>query len=143
MMKTAFRLMVLLALMWGMGAKAQEKVVSPKAGDPIRKTLFKTMRPAFEKDLQQKVIFQVDKLKVQRGWAFLVGTPLRPNGKPIDYNRTVYKEAIAQGAFGGGYCALLHKTNDRWKLVTYRIGMTDVPWESWDKQYHAPPAIFK
>ena len=101
------------------------------------------MRPAFEKDLKQKVIFQVDRLKVQRGWAFLVGQPRQPNGKPINYKHTAYQEAIANGAFGGDYCALLHKTKDRWKLVTYRIGMTDVPWVTWDRDYHAPPAIFK
>ena len=142
-MKTAFWMIVLLVLMRGVSAQAQERVLSPRAGEPIRKSLFNAMRPVFEKELKQKVIFQVSKLKVQHGWAFVFGRPLRPNGKPLDYSRTAFKEAIAQGAFGGDYCALLHKSTDRWKLVTYRIGMTDVPWVTWDKNYHAPSAIFK
>ena len=141
--KTALWMAVLLLMTCGMGAMAQEKAASPKAGDPIRKMLFQTMRPAFEKDLKQKVIFQVGQLKVQRGWAFLVGRPRQPNGKPVNYKRTAYQEAIANGAFDDGYSALLHKINGKWKLVTYNIGATDVVWEPWAKQYHAPPAIFK
>ena len=142
-LKTALWTAVLLLSVCEIGANAQEKVVSPKPGDPIRKTLFNVMRPAFEKDLKQKVIFQVGQLKVQREWAFLEGTPLRPNGKQIDYRHTVYQDAIDGGAFGYDCCALLHKTNGKWKLVTYNIGATDVVWEPWAKQYHAPPAIFK
>ena len=29
-----------------------------------------------------------------------------------------------------------------WQVVTYALGPTDVAWEGWDKEYHAPPGIF-
>ncbi len=123
------------------GVHAQDKVTTPKVGDPIRKALFNAMRPAFEKDLKQKVIFQVDVLKMLNGWAFITGKPRQPDQSPINYKKTRYQADIKEGAFDDGYCALLHNTNGKWKLVTYEIGATDVAYAGWAKQYHAPKAI--
>ena len=120
---------------------AQDRVVLPKAGDPIRKILFNAMRPAFEKDLKQKVIFQVRVIRLYKDWAFLEGTPLQPNQKPINYKKTVYQGAINGDMFDDGYSALLHKTNGQWKLVTYDIGATDVSYGDWWKRFHAPKAV--
>jgi len=102
------------------------------------------MRPAFEKELHQKVIFTAPTLRVTQGWAFVTGQPLQPNQKPIDYRKTKYWEARQHGSMSNDYCALLRSTGgNRWKLVTYHIGQTDVFWEDWPQKFHAPPALFK
>ena len=132
-----FRIVFLLCLLggglfWrGQSAGAQSTVLHPREGDPLRKTLFNVMRPAFEKELKQKVIFGVREIRVYQNWAFLQGQPYQPDQSPINYKKTRYQEAIREGFFGGEYAALLHKVNGQWKLVTYNIGHTDVVYANW------------
>jgi hypothetical protein len=116
---------------------------TPKAGTAERKAIMDALRVPVEKQLKQKVIFQVDHLKVLKGWAHLRGRPLKPDGKPIDYRKTEWQEAIDEGAFDDGVYALLRKQKGKWKVVTFNIGATDVVWDGWDKEHGAPPAIFK
>jgi hypothetical protein len=40
-------------------------------------------------------------------------------------------------------CVLLRKQGEKWKIVIYSIGPTDVVYEDWDRKYKAPPDIFK
>ncbi len=130
-----------MVLLCGMAANAQQTVIHPKAGDPIRKTLFNAMRPAFEKDLNQKVIFKVDEIRVYQNWAYVGGEPLRPDQGPLDYKRTKYAGAVQAEIFGYDYSALLHKINGSWKLVTFDIGATDVVYADWWKRFRAPKAV--
>lgn len=116
---------------------------TPKAGSLERKALMDALRIPVEKELGKKVLFKIDHLKVLDGWAFLRGLPLQPNGKAVDYRNTPYQERIADGTFDDGICALLKKEGDRWIVITYQIGATDVPWVSWEEEYKAPAAIFK
>lgn len=115
---------------------------TPKQGSPERKAIMDAMRVPIEKDLKQKVIFQVDHLKVQGQWAFFSGKNLTPSGKKIDYRKTRYKEAIEHDAFDDWTCALVKKTGKKWKVVAYAIGATDVVWDGWYEKYKAPKAIF-
>ncbi|MBK7996108.1 MAG: hypothetical protein IPK14_22850 [Blastocatellia bacterium] len=71
------------------------------------------------------------------------GQPQGVDGKAIDYKVTPYREALEEGLFDDGICALLHKEAGKWKVVVYVIGATDVAWDGWDKEYKAPQAIFK
>lgn len=121
---------------------AQQKPLTPKAGSPERKAIMDALRVPVEKDLKQKVIFTVNSLRVQNGWAFLGGMPLQKNGKHIDYPKTKYREALEAGAFDDSVYALLKKGAKGWKVIAFVIGPTDVAWESWDKEYHAPRSIF-
>jgi hypothetical protein len=100
------------------------------------------LRVPIKKQLKKDVIFKIDALKVQNGWAFVRGVPKRPDGGPMDYRGTVYAPNIKAGVFDDWFCALLRKRGDQWQVVQYSIGATDVVWEGWDKQYHAPSAIF-
>ena len=120
---------------------AQKKPATPKAGSPERKAIMDALRVPVEKDLKQKVIFKVDSLRVQNGWAFLGGMPLQKSGKHIDYRKTKYREALEAGAFDDSVYALLKSTKG-WSVVAFVIGPTDVAWESWDKEYHAPRSLF-
>jgi hypothetical protein len=122
---------------------AQSNPVTPRAGSPERKSIVDALRVPVEKELGTKVVFKIDQVKVQDGWAFLLGRPQQPDGKRIDYRGTPYEEARKAGAFDDGICALLNKKGDNWRVVVYVIGATDVPYVEWDKEYKAPAEIFK
>ena len=122
---------------------AEESPSTPKPVSPERKMLLRVLRTAVQQELKKPVIFKVDHFKVQNGWAFLYGKPLQLDGKPLDYKRTPYAEAMKQGIFDNWICALLQKQPNGWRVVRYVIGATDVPYTDWDRQYQAPPAIFQ
>jgi hypothetical protein len=124
-------------------AVAQGPPSTPKVGTPERKAIIDALRVPVEKNLNSKVVFQVSHLKVQNNWAFILGIPRQPGGKPIDYRNTPYQGAITSGAFDDGICALLKSEAGKWRVVQFVIGATDVPYEGWDKKYKAPAAIFR
>lgn len=114
----------------------------PEKGSVERKAIIDALRGPIEKRLKQPVIFKIDHLKTQNGWAFLTGRPQSPDGNPIDYTETVYQDAVDSGTFDDGIVALLRKVNAKWTVVQYVIGATDVPYVDWDKKYRAPKGIF-
>ncbi|MBA2527650.1 MAG: hypothetical protein H0V18_17990 [Pyrinomonadaceae bacterium] len=114
----------------------------PEKGSVERKTIVDALRAPVEKRLKQPVIFRIDHLRVQNNWAFLSGQPQNSAGSAIDYTNTVYQDAVDSGAFDDGIVALLRKVNDKWTVVQYVIGATDVPYVRWDKKYRAPKGIF-
>ena len=124
-------------------ALAQSQSYTPERGTPERQAITDALRLPVQKQLKTKVIFKIDYLKVQNGWAFLRGVPQQANGSAVDYHGTPYQTAIAAGAFDDGIVALLRKRGGKWQVVKFVIGATDVPYTDWDRKYHAPPAIFK
>ena len=120
-----------------------DDVRTPERGSPERKAIMDALRVPTEKQLKQPVIFKIDHLKVQRGWAFVRAYPQRPDGGAIDYTKTEYQEAIDAGVFDEGVIGLLRNANGKWKVVQFVIGATDVPWVDWDTKYKAPKGIFK
>jgi hypothetical protein len=121
---------------------AQAGPITPERGSPERKAILDALRGPVEKQLRQSVVFKVNHLKLQNGWAFLLGVPQQPDGNAIDYSGTAYAEAQEAGAFDDGIVALLHLTGGKWRVVQYVIGATDVPYVDWNKKYRAPKAIF-
>ena len=124
--------------------KNTSKLELPAAGSALRKTVLDGLRPAIEKDLNQKVIFVVNMIRVYESWAFVQVKPVQPNSKPIDFRKTKYKEAIDEGFFDGGgdTYALLRKEGERWVTLTFAIAPTDVCWDSWDKSpFNAPSNV--
>ena len=137
-------LLPLLLLVSAAGvARAQGGTTSPAPGSPERRAIADALRAPVERELKQKVVFKIDRLKVKDGWAFLRGVPQRPDGGRVDYGSTPYSEAIEQGAFDDAIVALLRKKAGKWQVVKYVIGATDVPYVTWDKDYKAPSAIFQ
>jgi hypothetical protein len=144
-------LLLTTALLWAQarGGRIPDSVTSghdlhtPERGSDERKAIMDALRMPVEKKLRQQVIFKIDHLKSQNGWAFLLGKPQRLDGTRVDYSGTVYKDAVEAGAFGDGIVALLHQIDGKWRVVQYVIGATDVPYVDWDKKYHAPKAIFE
>ena len=114
---------------------------TPEKGSAERKAITDALRVPVEKKLKQSVVFNIDHLKVQDDWAFMLGAPRKPGGGRLDYSKTSYAKAVALGMFDDGISALLHKVSGRWRVVRYVIGATDVPYIEWDKQYRAPSGI--
>lgn len=124
-------------------AFSQNQPYTPERGTPERQAITDALRLPIQKQLKTKVIFKIDHLKVQNGWAFMKGMPQQPNGNAVDYHETPYQTAIDAGAFDDGIVALLRKRGRKWQVVKYVIGATDVPYVEWDQKYHAPSEIFK
>lgn len=122
---------------------AQSGPYTPKAGSAERKAIMDALRVPVVKRLLKPVVFKVDHLKVQGGWAFMKGVPQQPNGKPMDYRGTGYERAQKDGIFDDWICALLRKQGTKWQVVEFVIGATDVVYIGWDEKHKAPPAIFE
>ena len=115
---------------------------APKDGSHEYKAILDALRVPVEQKLQQKVLFVVQGIEVQDGYAFMQGRPVQPDGAHIDYSHTVYSEAVQAGAFDDAVSALLRWRAGSWTVLTYNIGATDVTWLPWASDYGAPEAIF-
>jgi hypothetical protein len=132
-------ILVLAAVALSASAFAQ-KPTPIKPGNPLRKVLLDALRPVIQKDLSQKVKFEVKTLNVQGEWAFYGGTALQPSGKPVEMKTTRYRKEI-EFSDGPSVYALLRKKAGRWKVTTFVVGPTDVAWDSWDDEFGAPRSV--
>lgn len=107
---------------------------TPPANSPERKAMMDTLRVPFERELKQKVKFEVSFFKVQGEWAFVMGTP---------ENAQTGKAIHAFPEVDPNFCALLRKrAGGEWTVVDHSAGFGDPFYASWVKQHHAPLAIF-
>jgi hypothetical protein len=112
--------------------------------DPLRRVLLDAMRPTVEEDVGVPVQFVVQTLRVEDGWAYFAGTPQQKNGEPIDFEKTRYAEAIAEGFFDGPFLqAVLEKVGEEWLVVVFDIGATDVVAVGWPDEFGVPCAVVK
>jgi hypothetical protein len=123
-------------------AAAQSCPYTPAIGTPERKAIMDALRAPVESELKQKVKFVAQRLTACRGWAFLEATPQRPDGQPVDWAITPYRDAVAADMCGGGVDALLVQEGGGWHVREYVTCATDVPWVGWAQQYGAPPELF-
>jgi hypothetical protein len=137
------RLVVLLLIPPCASGLAQDAPWTPEPSSPERKAILDTLRAPVEKELKQKVVFRIGRLKVQNGWAFLEGVPQQPDGKPVNYRMTRYQGAIEAGMFDDGILALLRKEKSGWRVIVYDIGSTDYAATNWQEKYKASPGIFR
>ncbi len=140
-------LLVVAAPMFSLPVHAEsgaESVRTIGKSDPLRKPLLDGLRGPIEKDLGQPVQFVVSTLRVQGPWAFVIATPQTKAGQPIDYARTHYAQAIADGVFDGGTAfALLKSDAGTWSVKEFVIGPTDVAFLAWPDQHGAPASLFE
>lgn len=120
----------------------QTQVYTPRPNSLERKAQMDLLRAPVEKLLKQKVIFVVNNLRSTGAWAFLEAIPKQPNGKDINYSKTRFAKDYKDGVFGGEACALMHKTNGKWKIVKFDYGYSDVVWVGWKGKYHEPRGIY-
>ena len=114
---------------------------TPAPGSAERKAIMDALRVPAEKDLGQQVIFNVDKLNVVGDWAYARVSPTRPNGDEIDFARTKYREAVEAGAFDAQGEALLRRTGDKWKVLEWAFGGTDVASAAWADKHRMPKSL--
>ena len=125
-------------------AVSQAAVRAVPVGDPQRRVLLDAIRPAIEDHIGQPVQFVVDTLQTQGDWAFYAGRIQQPNGRPIDFSRTPYAEALEEGMFDGpSTYALLQRRGNGWRLVDWVVGPTDVTYAGWPGEYGAPESLFE
>lgn len=117
-----------------------QNVYTPENGSAERKAILAALRVPVEKDLKQKIVFVVGDVKSNGNWAFIGGSPKRPDGGDPDLRGTMFEEY--GDAYDHNFFGLLRKTGGKWRVVTYAIGCTDVCWLDWDSQFKAPKAIF-
>ena len=127
---------IVLSLAVGPGACAQGPH-TPAPGSAERQAILDAARVKVAADLSytDPILFRVEDLKVDKGWALLNGQPVTPAGKPIQKNciesdqLTVVLLRFKDGAWhverGGTTCA------------------TDAFWLQWQKEFGAPSEIFE
>lgn len=110
------------------------------AMDSLRAKLKPTLR-------NQDIVFNVaegGRYNQKGDWLFMMGKiRLRGSGREVDYRGTEYQQYIDEGIFDDGFGALLHKQSGAWVVKDVAVGPTDVAWTGWDRQYGAPPEIFR
>jgi len=115
---------------------------TPANGSAERKAIMDSLREPVMKVLGQRVIFVVSDLKVCGNRAFVAAEPKRSNGRPVDWSRGVYADAVADDMCGGFVHAMLVKKGGRWHVREHVICATNVPWVTWPADFGAPPALF-
>ncbi|AHB49474.1 hypothetical protein W911_15420 [Hyphomicrobium nitrativorans NL23] len=121
-----------------------QQIVKPELGSALRAEILDAARPVFERETGGPVEFVINTLNVLDTWAYGNVRLQRPGGGRIDWSRTKYAEADAEGMFDpAGNQFLLRKSDaGEWMLVEYALGPTDVAWDWWRQQLNLPEALF-
>lgn len=136
-------LAAILALILLPAAARAEPIVHPAPGTPLRAELLDAVRPVFEGETWGPIEFVVRNLAVSGSWAFGDVRLQRPGGKPIDWSRTRYAQAMRQGMFDpAGSFFLLYRLGSSWAIVKFATGPTDVAWDGWRTEYGLPMELF-
>lgn len=132
--------MILLMVVVCVAAASAQAVYTPKADSAERKAILAALRVPVEKDFKQKIVFVVDTLNSNGSWAYIGGTPQKPDGGSPDLAGTKFAEY--EDAYDHNFFGLLRKTGGKWRVVTNAVGCTDVCFADWWSRYKAPKAIF-
>lgn len=132
----AFALALLMALTGAM--VRAETPYEPARGSAERKHILNAVRPLVEARFAPPVEFVVDWIRSADGWAFVGLDPQRPGGAPIDLRNTLYADQMDY-MDGAQTYALLHFANERWNIIDYAVGPTDVFWHG-NPLYRQVPA---
>jgi len=116
---------------------------SPPRGSAERKAILEAVRKPVERGMKQKVIFIVDRLRVQGKWAFVRARPRSPAMKMLSFKGTRWEQDHKGGFIDDGVVALLRKDARGWLVIQWVMGPTDVAWDPWPKEYGAPKALFR
>lgn len=115
---------------------------APPRGSVLRKGILDALRGRVEQDLGAPVEFEVSRINVERNWAFVSATPVRPGGAPIDWARTRFAEEIAKDMMSTVLLALLRHDGTEWRIAEYALGPTDVTWVEWIAKYGLTERFF-
>ena len=112
-------------------------------GDPLRKEVLDTVRPVFMGESSGRIEFVVNRLTIWGEWVFGNVSLQRPGGRKIDWRKSIYAEDFEAGFLDPGTSFfLLLRVGDRWAIVDWATGPTDVAWDWWRQQYGLPEVLF-
>jgi hypothetical protein len=116
------------------GLVSAEAPYTPPVGSAERQAILEALRPAFERELKQKVKFRVEHLKIFHDWAFIIGDTLSAHtGKAIGVDPH----------YDPNFCGLLRRqAGGTWKVVDHLGQFGDPYYAGWVKEHGAPLAIF-
>jgi hypothetical protein len=100
-----------------------------------RRAILAALRPAIVRRARGPIEFVVEKMDVQAGWALAWVQPQRPGGRRIDPASILTKDQLTTTR-ETRVDALLRRRGDRWEVVRYELGHTDV----WYACYRGAPA---
>lgn len=105
-----------------------QAVHEPARGTAERSEILNALRPMVEARVGPPVEFVVDWMRSGSGWAFVQVSPQRPGGGTINLFQTTYAN---QADYMDGIVtyALLRFQYDRWNLIDFAVGPTDVFWQ--------------
>ena len=111
-----------------------EKPHTPAVDSAERRVILNALRLPFEKELKQKVKFDVSFFEVLNDWAFVLGMP---------QNAQTGKAIHAEPVVDPDFCGLLRRSaRGEWTVVDHAAGFGDPFYAAWPKKYGAPLAIF-
>ena len=114
-------------------AAPSSPVSTPAPGSRERAELMDALRGPFAQTHHETVTFQVERLKVGGGYAYLDAVALGANGKPV--------RSLAP--MGGSVSAFYQKRNGHWTVIKWgSYGGTDLLDECRQKYPNAPRALF-
>ncbi|MEO0978930.1 MAG: hypothetical protein AAFY24_16805 [Pseudomonadota bacterium] len=122
-----------------LGAAAQS-VYEPPRGSAERRDILNAIRPMIEVRVGPPVEFVVSWMRSGAGWAFVNVNPQRPGGAKIDPFLTTFASQ-ADYMDGLSTYALLRFQYDRWNLVDFVVGPTDVFWQGDPLYSQVPPGL--
>jgi hypothetical protein len=125
-------------------AVSEPGAATADAPNPERDAMTAALAPRVEAEIGRPVSFSVTTMRVTGDWGWLIAQPWTPEGAQIDWSQTRYAER-AEGGFldgGGTTYALLRREGERWRVVDFAVGPTDVAWADWATRHGAPESLF-
>lgn len=115
---------------------------TPAVGSPERTAIMDAARIPISERLGQQVVFVVSTLRSSGSWAYLSAVPHLPDGRPLDWSRTPYRDAWEADAMSDLVLVLLVNDGSGWRALRHIIGPTDVAWYYWVEELGLPEALF-
>lgn len=124
-------------------AQSEPDTPKPSLSVPAADPVLEIARAAAEGQIGRPVTLQVDHMREQDGWAFVLSQMRGPDGALLDYTGTYLEQAAREGGASHVFCALLRRDAESWTVVATCLGAMDLAWDGWDREHGAPSELFR
>lgn len=108
-----------------------------------KKAAIEALNAPVSKKLALPTQLVVNRYRTSGQYALLDARPLQTDGRPIDYEMTVYRDEFRTRKFADRVIGLLKYEKGAWKVLIYTIGLDEVAASTWRKKYGAPRTLFE
>jgi hypothetical protein len=116
------------------------QIHEPAKGSAERAAILDAIRPAIEAQMRSPVEFNVETMRTDGNWAFVIALPQHPGGKPIDMETTAF--AGQEDEMDGlAVLGLARFVKGHWVHIDDIIGPMDAAQTGWIKNYQVPEAV--